>query len=360
MRIVLLGCGFHGRGIAYQLAAAGPEVELSVLDRDAGRAAAVGDKAGVPWRTVDVTEPDSLRAALADADLVVNAVGPYHQTALGVIEAAVDAGVHYVDMNDDHEVAEAVLLDASWDERARRAGVTVLIDCGVVPGLSGLLVRHAAEQLDRTDRVAIRFAWNYNREYPAALQHFLRINSGEGPQYVEGRHTRMRPFAGREDVEFQPPVGRRASTSRVCRIPWRSPASSPACGTQRRRAPTTSRRRTACWRTWSDGECPRYDLLTSLGSAADIPRHDLPLALRVEVEGSPATLSYEAHDHSRRATTTFTALAALAVARGELAPGVLAPEAWPDPGAFLRGLLAERDIRILQWRDQEPATPLDA
>ena len=46
-------------------------------------------------------------------------------------------------MNDDHEVAEALLLDPAWEERARGAGITVLVDCGVVPGLSGMLVRHA-------------------------------------------------------------------------------------------------------------------------------------------------------------------------------------------------------------------------
>ena len=207
MRIVLLGCGFHGRGIAYQLARSGRVDELLVLDRDAQRAARVGSKAGVPSGSIDVTDGDSLRATLVGADTVVNAVGPYHKTALGVIEAAIDVGVHYVDMNDDHEVAEAVLLDPAWDERARRAGVTVLMDCGVVPGLSGLLVRYASQQLDRTEAVAIRFGWNYDRNYPAAIQHFLRINSGDGPQYIDGRHARMAPFAGREDVSFQAPVG---------------------------------------------------------------------------------------------------------------------------------------------------------
>ena len=57
MKIAVLGCGFHGRGIAYQLAGS-DAVELRVLDRDASRAAAVGDKAGVPWQTTDVTDDD--------------------------------------------------------------------------------------------------------------------------------------------------------------------------------------------------------------------------------------------------------------------------------------------------------------
>src|SRR5262245_41116659 len=207
MQLVLLGCGFHGRGIGYQLAAA-DGVELSVLDLDGARAAAVGEKADVPSGTVDVTDPEGLRDALAGAGLVVNAVGPYHRTALGVVEAALAAGAHYVDMNDDHEVAEALLLDPAWDERARAAGVTALLDCGVVPGLSGMLVRHAVDRLDEADRVAIRFGWNYSRAYPAAIQHFLRINSGRGLQVVDGELVRAPSFDGREEVDFDEPVGR--------------------------------------------------------------------------------------------------------------------------------------------------------
>jgi lysine 6-dehydrogenase len=365
MQIAVLGCGFHGRGIAYGLAGS---TGLRVIDRDGERAEAVAGKAGASWHVADVTDPEGLREALSGADIVVNAVGPYHRTALGVIEAALDAGIHYVDMNDDHEVAEALLLDPSWDERARRAGVTVLIDCGVVPGLSGLLVRHAADQLDRTERVAIRFAWNYNREYPAAIQHFLRINSGRGMQLVDGRHVRMGPFEGREEVEFQEPVGRTGvyftgipDPIAIARfVPGVREATAKGAFYQ----PEANRLLEDMVRwgfTAYDPPAPELPapmeyLVAYLGSPQgeryfEIPRHELPLALRVEVEGSragsPERLSYEVHDRSRRATTTFTALAALAVARGELAHGVLTPEAWPDPGSFLQELRADPHIRLL-------------
>jgi hypothetical protein len=90
----------------------------------------------------------------------------------------------------------------------------------------------------------------------------------------------------------------------------------------------------------------------------EIPRRDIPLALRVEVEGGSRSLRYEVHDNSRRASTTFTALAVLALAEGQLAPGVLTPEAWPDPAGFLRALLTDHDVRILEWCDDESARPL--
>jgi hypothetical protein len=46
------------------------------------------------------------------------------------------------------------------------------------------------------------------------------------------------------------------------------------------------------------------------------------------------------------------------VARGELGPGVQAPEAWPHATPFLRELIADPQIRILEWRDEEPVRPL--
>ncbi len=378
MRVVVLGCGFHGRGIVYQLA--GSEIDLTVLDRDEQRASAVGEKAGVPSGTIDVADAGRLREAFAGADAVVNAVGPYHLTALGVIDAALDAGIHYVDMNDDHEVAEAVLLDPSWDQRARETGVTVLIDGGVVPGLSGLLARHASDQLDRTDRVAITFAWNFSREYPAAIQHFLRINSGEGPQYLDGRHVRMSPFEGREKVDFLDPAGNAVVSFTGVPDPVAIARFIP--GVQEATAKggfyqAEANRLVEDMVRWGFTSyeppgpgmpSPMEYLVTYLGSSAgerhfEIPRHDRPLAVRVEVHGSrsgtPATLRYEAHDHSRRATTTFTALAALAVARGELPAGALAPEAWPDAASFLREVLADPHIRIWHWADEETPRPLE-
>jgi lysine 6-dehydrogenase len=379
VRITILGCGFHGRGIAYQLAASAPPIELTVMDRDERQASAVGEKAGVPSRTLDVTDRDALRGVLGQADLVVNAAGPYHLTALGVIETAIDSGVHYVDMNDDHEVAEAVLLDPAWDARARDAGVTVLVDCGVVPGLSGMLVRHASQQLNRTQRVAIRFAWNYSRKYPAAIQHFLRINSGEGPQYVDGTHVRMRPFDGRETVEFLPPVGRTGVYFTGVPDPVAIPRFIPSVRQAtakgafyqeeaNRLMEDMVRWGMTSYRAPAAGMPTPMDYLVAyLGSPEgepylEIPRSDVPLALRVEVEGlssdRPAALRYEVHDRTRRTTTAFTALAALAVARGELAPGVLAPEVWPDPASFLGQLITDADIRIFHWRDEEAPAPL--
>ena len=257
--------------------------------------------------------------------------------------------------------------------------MTVLIDCGVVPGLSGLLVRHAGEQLDRTERVAIRFAWNYNREYPAAIQHFLRINSGEGPQYVDGEHARMRPFEGREDVDFQAPVGRTGvyftgvpDPVAIARfVPGVRNATAKGAFYQ----PEANRlmEDMVRWGFTSYGPpaaqapSPMDYLLTFLGSpqgsgtstfraaicrlpSASRSREAAPV-LRRRCTTRPTTIHGERRPRSRRWRRWPWPTASSA-------PGVLAPEAWPHPVRFLRALLEDRHIRILHWRDHERPRPL--
>ena len=209
MRIVVIGCGFHGRGIAYELAKA-PDVDaMRVADLDGRRVRQVAERIGADAMQLDVHDLPALRQALAGMDLVFNAIGPYHyrNNALTVVQAAIDAGVSYVDMNDDHEPAENLLLDPDWDLRAKKAGVAVLTGTGIAPGVTAVLARLGIESLDRAERVQVSFAWNYSLQYPAALHHFFRINSGLAPQYIDGRYVCPGAFAARETVDFLPPVG---------------------------------------------------------------------------------------------------------------------------------------------------------
>ena len=148
-----------------------------------------------------------LKEALSKVDTVFNAVGPYHLHGLKVVEAAIETGTHYVDMGDDHEPAEELFFNPEWDKRAKDAGVAVLTGCGIMPGLSGVLARYGCDSMDVPRRVNIWFSWNYSLNYPAAIQHFLRINSGLAPQYIDGDYVKPGAFANREEIDFLPPVG---------------------------------------------------------------------------------------------------------------------------------------------------------
>ncbi|MGH6953971.1 MAG: hypothetical protein ACREGL_07305, partial [Alphaproteobacteria bacterium] len=110
-----------------------------------------------------------------------------------------------------------------------------------------------------------------------------------------------------------------------------------------------------------------FDLLAArLGARPrelDIPPLPLPMAVRVEVEGrrrgAPARVRFECHEHGRRASTSMTAHAALALARGELAfTGVRAPEGCLEARPSLAALARLPDVKFYELDDSGAGRPL--
>lgn len=97
----------------------------------AGRSAegvtALAEQLDFPHRALALDDPDALRAALADVELVLNAAGPFLHTAAPLAEACIDAAVHYIDIGNELQVFRA-LYDLG--ERAERAGVAIVPGVG--------------------------------------------------------------------------------------------------------------------------------------------------------------------------------------------------------------------------------------
>ncbi len=143
--IAVLGAGRVGALIARDLTSDGAHATL-VVDRSPDALAAL-EATGAETRAADLADPGAVRAAVAGADVVVAAV----PGAIGhrLLHALVDAGKPVVDISFSPE--------EPWDleEPARRAGIPVVFDCGVAPGISNLLAGVTAAGLDRVDRATI-------------------------------------------------------------------------------------------------------------------------------------------------------------------------------------------------------------
>ncbi|MEU9618996.1 MULTISPECIES: saccharopine dehydrogenase NADP-binding domain-containing protein [unclassified Streptomyces] len=152
MRILALGGPGAMGAVAVRVAAGLPEVtEIVVADKrlEAARGLVrrLAGAGGAPLRAlqVDVTDDTALRAALADADVVLNTVGPYYRFGLTVLRAAIATGTHYLDICDDWEPTLRML---DLDEKARSAGVCAVVGMGASPGVSNLLAARAVQHLD--------------------------------------------------------------------------------------------------------------------------------------------------------------------------------------------------------------------
>lgn len=156
MKLLVLGAGGMG-SYAAKTAVGFPYVEeLVVADLDRAAAKRLADDLGPKARAerVDVTDPGSLDPLLGAAEAVLNTVGPFFRFGPPVLAAAIRAGCHYLDINDDWESTEAML--ARHDD-ARAAGITALIGMGASPGMSNLLATTAARELDVVEELYAGF-----------------------------------------------------------------------------------------------------------------------------------------------------------------------------------------------------------
>lgn len=142
--VTVLGAGRVGAAIALDLAA-DPGLRVRAVDADetvlARLAVRAADRGAAPETVVaDLSDPGALDRAVEDAAIVVGAVpgSMGYATLRRVIEAGRDA----VDISFFEEDA------LSLDRLARERGVTALVDAGLAPGLSNLVLGRQLEAWD--------------------------------------------------------------------------------------------------------------------------------------------------------------------------------------------------------------------
>lgn len=197
-KIIILGGGLVGGPMALDLAA---EKRFAVTVADLDEAALGRLQAAEPRLStirVDLSDPSSVTGLVADHDLVLNAVPGFMGYA--TLEAIIEARRNVVDISFFAEDPFAL------NESAIGAGVTAIVDCGVCPGLSNLLIGRLAEQLDHIDNILIYVGglpevrqWPY--EYKAVFSPIDVIAEYTRPaRYVENGVAVTRPALS--DPEF--------------------------------------------------------------------------------------------------------------------------------------------------------------
>ncbi|MET8545256.1 saccharopine dehydrogenase NADP-binding domain-containing protein [Kitasatospora sp. NPDC004799] len=129
-------------------------------------------------RKLDLYDRTALLEVVTGASLVVLGAGPYIRTSEPVISACLEAGVPYLDFDDDVESTQHAL---SLDERAREAGIPIYVGCGASPGMSNVMAVDAANELDTVE--TIELGWVVGDERPnvgrAVLEHLMHIAAGD-------------------------------------------------------------------------------------------------------------------------------------------------------------------------------------
>jgi uncharacterized protein YbjT (DUF2867 family) len=126
--LVFGATGLVGRGVCRALAAWGLPFEIA--GRSEAALAEVAAEVPVAHAHVaDARDAASLARAFAGARVVIDAAGPLADTAVPVLEAALTAGAHYVDVGG--EQAALHRLHERHESAARRAGLVALPGAGL-------------------------------------------------------------------------------------------------------------------------------------------------------------------------------------------------------------------------------------
>ncbi len=212
----VLGSGRQGTAAAYDMARWGDarRVILADLDLEVARRAAewvnaLLDASVAEPIQVDVTDLEAVERLLTGVDAFLSAV-PYVYN-LEITRAAIQARAHMCDLGGNTEI---VRQQHGFDAEARAAGVSVIPDCGVVPGMGASLVVYATELLDEATDI---YMWDGGiPEKPRPPFNYLLTFhiAGLTNEYAEpaifirdGEVVEVEPITELERVEFPEPIG---------------------------------------------------------------------------------------------------------------------------------------------------------
>jgi saccharopine dehydrogenase-like NADP-dependent oxidoreductase len=142
MKVIVLGAGRVGEAIAKDLAAGG-RFELTVADVSQGALDRLSAIPGVAIERADLAARGEIARVVSGHDIAVGAMpGPLGFATLGRI---IETGVNVVDIS--------FFEEEPWplNQLAMDRGVTAVMDCGVAPGSSSLILGRAEASWEQVD-----------------------------------------------------------------------------------------------------------------------------------------------------------------------------------------------------------------
>ncbi len=212
----VLGAGRQGTASAYDMARWGDAKKVILMDRDLAVAEQsarrvnklMGEEIAQAMQ-VDVTDLAALERALQGVQAFVSAV-PYYFN-LDITQVAVKLKASMCDLGGNTDIARQ---QHRFNEKARQAGISIIPDCGQVPGMGSSLTVYTMGLLDEVEDV---FMWDggipQNPQPP--FNYLLTFHvAGLTNEYAEpaiflrnGKITEVEPMTELETVEFPDSVG---------------------------------------------------------------------------------------------------------------------------------------------------------
>lgn len=216
-RYAIVGTGRQGIASAYDFGKFGDADEIILIDIDIAAAEAAAAKinkliGGEVARAVraDASDTAALEKILKGVDAFIS--GVHFPNNPGLTRLAIRLGANMCDFGGNTGVVREQI---KLDPEARSAGITVVPDCGMGPGLNISLAVYAMELLDEPREALIWDGglpqdpgppWNYAMTFN--IEGLTNEYYGDAYFLKDGKVTEYKALTGYETVDFPEPIGR--------------------------------------------------------------------------------------------------------------------------------------------------------
>ncbi len=206
--------GHTGRFVVSELRKHGWTSILS--GRDATKLKALSDQyPELAVRVASVDDPASLDRAISGSMAVINCAGPFIDTAAPIVEAAIRARIHYLDVA--AEQAAVLATFEQFADAARDVGVVIVPAMAFYGGLSDLLATTAMGDWNAADEICIAIALDSWKPTQGTRLTGQR-NPGQRFIFSNNRLERADPLPART-WNFPAPFGSQALCAKMSETP---------------------------------------------------------------------------------------------------------------------------------------------
>jgi len=154
MEIVVFGAGMMGGATAYDLLRNKDIKKVTIVDIDKKKLKHLKkllNNKKLKVKEVDVADYKAVCKVMRGNDAAVSCVTYFFNYTLAC--AAIDTGVSFCDLGGNIDIVDKEFL---LNDKAKKAGITIIPDCGLAPGIVSILTAYAADYFDELDEVHLR------------------------------------------------------------------------------------------------------------------------------------------------------------------------------------------------------------
>ncbi|MHA1124667.1 MAG: saccharopine dehydrogenase family protein [Candidatus Heimdallarchaeota archaeon] len=212
MKYLVLGSGLMGRAVAFDLLRDKENTEIRLADIDLSRAKKVAvwlaDDRIKPLK-LDVNDKEQVLQAMKGVNSVIACISYNYNFEL--TKAAIASGANFCDLGGNKFVVEKQF---TLSKEAEKAGVTIIPDCGLAPGVANVIIAAGVEQFDEVESIRHRVGGLPQDPKPPLDYSLIFSVQGLTNEYIEevevirnGELIKVEPLTEIEEIIFPEPFG---------------------------------------------------------------------------------------------------------------------------------------------------------